>query len=116
MGDGVMWIDWAVMKLLFEDLEKIGGQAAELEQYAKDEVFLPDAFKYNLAGSGPCVLETIATALEEIGGAFGTIREKFDTRWEGLTAALALTCRDVERTDDSSAHDFVHDLLKELGL
>lgn len=97
-----MIINWGQLEKFFEDLEKVGGQAADVETYAKNQVFDKSGFAYRL-----CVLQPLADMMDTLGDVFGDLRTTFDSRWEGLVTALALAAEDIEKVDGLQEHGYL---------
>ena len=87
-------ISWGNLRQYFEELEMVGGQAADVEKYAREEVFNRSGFDYDL-----CVLKPLADMMDTLGDAFGDLRATFDERWAALIASLALTAEEIQQTD-----------------
>lgn len=75
MGAEELIIRWGNMEKLFADLEKVGGQAGDVETYAREQVFDKSGFDYDL-----CVLKPLADMMDTLGDVFGDLRGTFDTR------------------------------------
>lgn len=102
MGAEELVVRWGNMEKLFEDLEKVGAQAKDVETYAREQVFDKSGFDYDL-----CVLKPLADMMESLGGMFGDLRTTFDTRWEALVAALAVAAKEIEESDGLQAHAYL---------
>lgn len=102
MGAEELVVRWGNMEKLFEDLEKVGAQAGDVESYARDQVFDKSGFDYDL-----CVLKPLADMMDTLGGVFGDLRETFDGRWEALVAALAVSAKEIEETDGLQEHGYL---------
>lgn len=94
MGAEELVIRWGNMEKFFEDLEKVGAQAGDVETYAREQVFDKSGFDYDL-----CVLKPLADMMDTLGGVFGDLRETFDSRYDALVAALAVSAKEIEETD-----------------
>ena len=95
-------IRWGQLDKFFEDLEMVGDQAADVETYAKEQVFDKSGFDYDL-----CVLKPLADMMDTLGDVFGDLRSTFDTRWESLVTALAVSAKEVEETDGIQEHGYL---------
>jgi hypothetical protein len=102
MGADELIIRWGNMEKLFEDIEKVGAQAGDVETYAREQVFDRSGFDYDL-----CVLKPLADMMDTLGDVFGDLRETFDTRWEALVAALAVSAKEIEETDGLQQHGYL---------
>lgn len=94
MGAEELVIRWGNMEKFFEDLERVGAQAGDVETYAREQVFDKSGFDYDL-----CVLKPLADMMDTLGGVFGDLRETFDSRYDALVAALAVSAKEIEETD-----------------
>jgi hypothetical protein len=94
MGAEELVIRWGNLEKFFEDLEQVGAQAGEVETYAREQVFDKSGFDYDL-----CVLKPLADMMDTLGGVFGDVRGTFDSRWEALVSALAVSAKEIEQTD-----------------
>lgn len=95
-------IRWGNMEKLFEDLEKVGAQAGDVETYAREQVFDKSGFDYSL-----CVLQPLADMMDTLGDVFGDLRTTFDSRWEALVSALAVSAKEIEQTDGLQEHGYL---------
>jgi hypothetical protein len=102
MGAEELVVRWGNMEKFFEDLEKVGAQAGEVETYAREQVFDKSGFDYPL-----CVLQPLADMMDTLGGTFGDLRGTFDTRWEALISALAVSAKEIEETDNLQEHGYL---------
>ena len=91
---GEVVVRWGNLKKYFEDLETVAGQAADIEKYAKEEVFNRTGFDFRL-----CVLQPLADMMDTCGEVFGDLRSTFDESWEDLIASLALTAEEIQEAD-----------------
>ncbi len=89
-------IRWGNLEKFYEELEKVGGQAADVETYAREQVFNRSGFDYPL-----CVLKPLADAMDTMGDVFGDLRTTFDSRWVDLVSALESTAADARRADEA---------------
>ena len=67
-----------------------------------DELIIRSGFDYDL-----CVLKPLADMMDTLGDVFGDLRETFDTRWEALVAALAVSAKELEETDGLQQHGYL---------
>lgn len=102
MGADELVVRWGNLEKFFEDLEKVGAQAGEVESYARQQVFDKSGFDYDL-----CVLQPLADMMDTLGDVFGDLRSTFDERWEALVAALAVTAKEIEQTDGLQEHGYL---------
>ena len=101
MGAEELVIRWGNLKKFQEDLDTVGKQAADIEKYARDQVFCKDGFEFKL-----CVLQPLADVMDVAAGVFEDLRTTFDSRWEDLATALDLTANDVKNVDDTHASGY----------
>ena len=89
-------IRWGNLAKFNEDLEKVGGQAADVEKYAREQVFNKAGFDYDL-----CVLRPLSDMMMTLGDTFGDLRATFDSRWGDLVSSLELAAEDVRKADEA---------------
>ncbi len=70
--------------------------------YARGQVFDKSGFDYDL-----CVLKPLADMMDTLGDVFGDLRETFDSRYEALVAALAVSAKEIEETDGLQEHGYL---------
>lgn len=102
MGAEELIIRWGNMERFFEDLEKVAAQAGDVESYAREQVFDKSGFDYDL-----CVLKPLADMMDTLGDTFGSLRETFDSRFDALVAALAVSAKEIEETDGLQEHGYL---------
>lgn len=93
--------DWNAVRKLLEDMETVGGQASEIEEYATKHVCDKSGFEFT-----PCALQPLADQMDRLAAVFTAMQSTFDTRWEKLIEATAVTMRDLDLTDGRVDHDF----------
>lgn len=89
---------WGNLKKFQEDLDMVRAQAAEVEKYAKEQVFDKSGFDYRL-----CVLQPLADMMDTLGDVFTDLRTTFEGRWDTLTEALEMTANEQRLVDTTQA-------------
>lgn len=100
MGD-VIQIEWGQLDMLFEDMEKVRGYIGDLDTYFGDHVCNPAGFDFE-----PFALKPLADAMTSLRGFFGDVKDTFETRYDGLVHAAAVTARDFDLRDGQVSYDF----------
>lgn len=103
-------VRWGNLEKFFGELEEVGAQAKQVEQYAVDQVFNKSGFDYWL-----CVLQPLADAMGTCDGVFTDLRTTFDDRWEELLTALSVAAEEFEAADGGTVHAFLKPYLDLLG-
>lgn len=100
MGD-VIQIEWGQLDMLFEDMEKVRGYIGDLDGYFGDHVCNPAGFDFE-----PFALKPLADAMTTLRGHFTTVKDVFETRYDGLVHATALTAQEFDNRDGEVSYDF----------
>jgi len=104
MGDhgiGMLVTEWGNLDLLLDAMDKVGGQAGEINDYVSQHVCDPSGFDYSL-----CALKPLGDKMGDISDAFDAMRRIFEDHWSDLTYALARTAREFDRVDGEVDHAF----------
>lgn len=100
MGD-VIQVEWGQLDMLFEDMEKVRGYIGDLDTYFGDHVCNPAGFDFE-----PFALKPLADAMTTLRGFFTDVRGTFETRYDGLVHAAAVTAKDFDMRDGQASYDF----------
>lgn len=101
MGDVTLEIEWGNLDRMFQAMQEVGQQAAEVETYVKEQVCNKAGFDYPA-----CVLKPIGDALDDVGGWFTDLRTFFDGRWEKVIGAVEQSAQNVDGMDGTIQYDF----------